>query len=52
MSAFNKAIVAVVMAVLTLVEVWGGWHFGISEDWVVSLLAILTPILVWLVPNR
>lgn len=49
---YNKAWVAAIMAALTLIELSWGIHFGISEEWVVSTLAILTPILVWLVPNR
>ena len=50
---FNKAIVALVMAILVIIEQLWGFHIaGISEQWLTMLLAILTPILVWLVPNH
>lgn len=49
---YNKAWVAFIMSVLTILEVTWGIHFGISEEWMVATLAIITPILVWLVPNR
>jgi|GEM_PF-7073908 len=44
-------IVAAVLAVLELLEMWGGWSFGIGEEWVQAILVVLTPILVWLVPG-
>lgn len=50
---YNKAWVALILAILTLLEL----HFGIavsflSENVILSVLAIASPILVWLVPNR
>ena len=47
----EKAIVAVVMAVLLIIDQWFGTHWG-NEQVVETILAVLTPILVWLVPNR
>lgn len=49
---YNKAWIALIMAFLTILEQWLGWTFGLSEDAVVGILALLTPVLVWLVPNR
>lgn len=49
---YNKAIVAVIMSVIALIEEFYGKQLGISEEWVLTTIAILTPVLVWLVPNR
>ena len=52
MGEFNKAIVAVVMGLLIIVEqIWGFHVAGVSEATVTMILAVLTPILVFLVPN-
>lgn len=48
----QKAIAALVLAAAQLIEIITGWQFGLSEDWVLATLAILTPIVVWIVPNR
>lgn len=49
----NKAVVALVMAVLVVIDqAWGISLGPISEEWVTVLLAILTPVLVWLIPNH
>ena len=51
-SEFNKAVIAAAMSLLVIIDqLWGisiGW---LSEEYVTMLLAILAPILVWLVPN-
>lgn len=53
MGESSKAIVAVIMAVLILIEQLTGFHFpGVNEEWITVLLAVLTPILVYFVPNR
>ena len=52
MNNYNKAWVALIMAIIIVVEDVTGWGSGITEEWVIATLAILTPILVWLVPNR
>lgn len=49
----NKAVVALVMAVLVVIDqAWGISLGPVSEEWVTVILAILTPIIVYLVPNR
>lgn len=48
----NKALVAAIMSVITLAELYFGFRSGITEEWLLALIAILTPIIVWLVPNR
>lgn len=48
----TPAIVAVVMSVLELLELWTGWHApGIDAQWVETFLMVLAPLLVWLVPE-
>jgi len=47
----TAAIVAAFLSILELVELWGGWSFGIGEERVQAILMVLTPILVWLVPG-
>lgn len=53
MSEYNKAWAALVMAILMLLELYLGVRImpGVSEEAVLSILAIATPIIVWLVPN-
>lgn len=52
MTEFDKAIVALVMAVLVIVEqAWGITIAGLSEEAVTVILAVLTPVLVWAIPN-
>lgn len=52
MQAYNKAIVAAIMGVIGLANVFLGWSFGFTEEQVTSVVAILTPILVYLIPNK
>jgi len=49
--AFNKAIVALVMSALIIIETLTGFNIGLTEGTLVTILGVLTPILVWLIPN-
>lgn len=50
---YDKAIVAVITGVLSIISLWLGWDLSpLADEKVVTGLAILTPILVWLVPNK
>lgn len=51
-SQHNKAIVSLIMSILLLLEVFWGVDHGLNEMVVVTLVAIASPILVWLIPNR
>jgi hypothetical protein len=52
MAEFNKAIVATVMGLLVIADQLWGLSFGhVTEESITIILAVLTPILVWLVPN-
>jgi hypothetical protein len=51
-TSIDKALTAIVMAALYLINVFGGIELGLAEETVAAIIAALTPILVWLVPNR
>lgn len=48
----DKALVALIMAAMYLASELAGINFGFTEAQVQSVVAILTPALVWLIPNR
>jgi hypothetical protein len=50
----DKALVALVMAVLFIITtVWGeNWWSHVTEESVAVILAVLTPVFVWLFPNK
>lgn len=48
----DKAIAALVMATIFLVNNFTGWQLGLDEETVNAIAGVLTPIVVWLVPNR
>lgn len=49
-SNFDKALVAVIMGAIQLANVLG-LHFGVDEHTVTTIVATVTPILIWIVPN-
>ena len=50
---YNKAIVAAVMAGLLIIETFFGWKSDLlNEQSVITILAVLTPVLVFFIPNR
>lgn len=48
----DKAIVALIMAVIYLANAFAGIEIGIPAETVATIVPVLTPLLVWLVPNR
>ena len=52
MTAYNKAWAALAIAILTLIELYTGFSLGLSENAILAVLAILSPILVWIIPNQ
>jgi hypothetical protein len=52
MSEYNKAWVSLVMAILVIINQIWGVDLGLNEEKIGILLAVIWPILVWLVPNR
>lgn len=51
-TSIDKALTALVMAVLFLLNTVFGINFGLTEAQVATILTVLTPFLVWLVPNK
>lgn len=51
-TSIDKALVALIMGVVFLVNNFTGFHFGIDEATANAIAGGLTPILVWLTPNK
>lgn len=52
-SAYNKTVVAAILAILTLLDLYFGFSLSwLTEDWLIALFAVLSPILVYFTPNR
>ena len=51
-TTFDKALVALVMAFLSILNIKFGFNLGLSEATVTGIIAALTPFLVYIWPNR
>lgn len=51
-TSIDKALVALVMGALYALNYFFGLDFGVSEAQIAALISVLTPILVYLVPNK
>lgn len=51
-TSIDKAIVALIMGLLSIGNLWFGFDLGITPDAVTSVIALLTPLIVWFVPNK
>ena len=51
-TSIDKALTALVMAVLFLLNVFFGTDLGWDEQTVAVVIAAFTPILTWLIPNK
>ena len=47
-----KAIVAAIMAILVVIDQVFALKVGVSEEVVTIVISVITPLLVWLVPNH
>jgi hypothetical protein len=52
MQKYNKAIVAILSGAVTLLAAFGIDVPQLTDATIVSIGAVLTPILVWLIPNK
>lgn len=52
MQAYNKAIVAVLMAIIAVANTFFNTGLVVDPATVNTVAALLTPILVWAIPNR
>lgn len=52
-TSIDKALVAAIMGVLFIVQTYSGFNLSwISHDTVATLIGLLTPVLVWAIPNK
>jgi hypothetical protein len=51
-TSIDKALVALVMSALFLLNYFTGITTGFTEEMVTAAVGVLTPVLVWLVPNK
>ncbi len=49
-TTFDKALVGIIMGGVALANLFG-FHFGVSEATVNGIVGVLTPILVYFIPN-
>lgn len=51
-SSYDKALAALAMAVIFLVNQFFGLGINVSPETINTVVAVVTPVLVYLVPNR
>lgn len=52
-TSLDKALVAAIMGILYIVQTFTGFNLGwISADTITTLIGLLTPVLVYYVPNK
>lgn len=51
-TTMDKALVALVMGLLSILNLMYGIDLGVSPETISTIIAALTPILVWLIPNK
>ena len=51
-TSLDKAIVALIMGALFIINTFTGLDIGLEESTVTAIIGALTPVLVWLVPNK
>lgn len=52
-TSIDKALVAAVMGILFIIQTFTGFSFAwLTTDTVATVIGLLTPILVWAIPNK
>ena len=52
-TSIDKALVAAIMGILFIVQYFTGFSTSwISADTVVTIVGLITPVLVWAIPNK
>lgn len=51
-TSIDKALTALIMAVLYVINAFSGINFGLDEKTISTFIVGITPILIYLVPNR
>lgn len=52
-TSVDKALIAMVMGLLFIIQTYTGFSLSwISQDTVATIVGLLTPVLVWAIPNK
>lgn len=52
-TSIDKALIAAVMGILFIIQTFTGFSFAwLTPDTVATVIGLLTPILVWAIPNK
>lgn len=52
-TSIDKALVAAVMGVLFIIQTYTGFSFAwLNQDTVATIIGLITPVLVWAIPNK
>lgn len=51
-TTMDKALAAVVMGILSILNLAFGWNLGLDPATVSGIIAALTPLVVYLIPNK
>lgn len=52
-TSIDKALVALVMGILFIIQTYTGLSTSwISQETVVTIIGLITPVLVWAIPNK
>ena len=52
-TSIDKALIAAVMGILFIIQTFTGFSFAwLTTDTVATVIGLLTPILVWAIPNK
>lgn len=51
-TGLDKALIALIMGVLSIINLVWGINIGVSAETVSAVIAAITPFLVWLIPNK
>lgn len=52
-TSIDKALVALVMGLLFIIQTYTGFDLGwVKQETVATIIGLLTPVLVWAVPNK
>ena len=51
-TTWDKALTAIIMGLIYFANTYLGLNFGIDEALLNQIIVVLTPLLVWLVPNK
>lgn len=51
-TSMDKALVALLMGIISIINLQFGWNLGFDANFVSTLVAALTPFIVYWIPNK